>query len=233
MPMTRAVLLDLFGTLVPCYPLAALQAVLSEMASDLGLPFDVFRAEWMRTFPLRRTGAFKSLEENLDHVLDSLGHGCTRRSLIAAAERRRAFEARTLLPHPGTLETLAALRSGGVRLALVSNCSLETAEVWPSSPLSDQLDHVALSCLVRAEKPDAAIYLSATSALAVEPPECLFVGDGGSDELLGAQRLGIAPVLIRTADDDGSTPERVDRAAWKGPFISEISEILRLVKLQA
>jgi putative hydrolase of the HAD superfamily len=231
--MTRAVLLDLFGTLVPCYPLAALQTVLREMANDLGLPFDVFKAEWTRTFPLRRKGVFKSLEENIDQLLDSLEHRCSRGSLVAAAERRRAFETSTLLPRPGTLDALDALRSCGVRLALVSNCSLETAEVWSSSPLSDQLDHVSLSCAVRAEKPDSAIYLSATRALAVEPRECLFVGDGSNDELLGAQRLGITSVLIRAADDDGSTPERVDRAAWAGAFISEISEVLRLVKLPA
>ena len=42
-----------------------------------------------------------------------------------------------------------------------------------------------------AAKPEPEIYLEATSRLGVSPAEALFVGDGGDDELPGAERAGL------------------------------------------
>jgi putative hydrolase of the HAD superfamily len=226
----RAVLFDLFGTLVPCYPRAAVQSAIRAMAHDLGLVAETFEAEWTRTFPLRRRRELTSVEANIRSVLDGLGHGARHDQVVAATRRRLDFEAATLSPRAGVLETLAALRSRGVRLAIVSNCAIETAEVWTSSPLHRSVDHIVLSCMSGTEKPDAAIYLGAASALGVAPSECLFVGDGSSDELMGAKRVGMKPVLVRCADDDDSFPDRVARGDWQGAFISEISQVTKFLE---
>jgi putative hydrolase of the HAD superfamily len=69
----RAILIDLFGTLVPCYPLDRLTAVLDAMARDVGVPCETFAAEWDRTFPARLRGEFATVENNLRHVLERLG----------------------------------------------------------------------------------------------------------------------------------------------------------------
>ena len=42
-----------------------------------------------------------------------------------------------------------------------------------------------------AAKPEREIYLEATGRLGVEPAQSLFIGDGGDDELLGAERAGL------------------------------------------
>ena len=45
-------------------------------------------------------------------------------------------------------------------------------------------------------KPEPEIYLRTARALDVEPAECFFVGDGANDELDGAERVGMTPVLF-------------------------------------
>ena len=45
-------------------------------------------------------------------------------------------------------------------------------------------------------KPEPEIYLRTAEALGVEPADCFFVGDGANDELAGAERVGMTPVLF-------------------------------------
>jgi putative hydrolase of the HAD superfamily len=40
-------------------------------------------------------------------------------------------------------------------------------------------------------KPDPRIYLNAIEQLGVKPEDALYIGDGGDDELAGAQRAGL------------------------------------------
>jgi FMN phosphatase YigB (HAD superfamily) len=45
-------------------------------------------------------------------------------------------------------------------------------------------------------KPEPEIYRLAMRNLSVGPADCIFVGDGGSEELRGARDLGITTVMI-------------------------------------
>lgn len=229
-PQFRAVLFDLFGTLVPCYPLESLRVVIGLMADDLGVPRDTFSDEWNRTFPARLRAEFSSVQENLDVVLRALGQRSRAASLEAAAQRRLEFEKEALRPRASTLSTLAALKSLGLGTAVVTNCSIETPQVWHSSPLADAVSHCTFSCLLGHEKPEPAAYLDSCVGLSVDPRDCLFVGDGSGDELRGAASLGMEPVLIRAEDDDGLFPDRISSETWRGTSISNLSEVVGLVK---
>jgi putative hydrolase of the HAD superfamily len=70
----------------------------------------------------------------------------------------------------------------------------------------------------------------AANALKVKPGECLYVGDGGSGELSGAQETGMFPVLLRDPEEqyDLASLEREDD--WEGPRIAYLREVLNLVK---
>lgn len=85
----RTVLFDLFGTLVPCYPLRRLSAIVEAMALDVGVSRASFEAEWTRTFPNRLRGEFASVEDCLSHVLERLGALCSGDAVDAAAQRQR------------------------------------------------------------------------------------------------------------------------------------------------
>jgi putative hydrolase of the HAD superfamily len=124
------------------------------------------------------------------------------------------------------VETLDELRARGVRLGLISVCSEEVPEAWPETPLAGRFDATTFSSECGVMKPDREIYLRTTRALEVEPPDCLYVGDGGNDELAGAARVGMTPVLILP---DGREPFWPEIREWDGLRIRAIPEVLELV----
>ena len=81
------------------------------------------------------------------------------------------------------------------------------------------------------KKPDPRIYQIAMEQLGVESHNCIYIGDGGSQELTGAYQVGMHPVLLRDPDEDSAEILRVDaEEEWSGPVISSLQEVLALVK---
>ncbi len=81
------------------------------------------------------------------------------------------------------------------------------------------------------KKPDPRIYRLATEQLRVQPEDCLYVGDGASQELAGAAQVGMSPVLIEVFDEDfdGSLPDDA-REEWDGLTISSLTGIMAVLK---
>ena len=225
----RAVLFDLFGSLVPCYPLERLERVVCEMAHDLRVPKEPFASVWKETLGEQLKGEFPSLESMIRFLLQQLNCPMYSEGLDSAVKRRLAVERASLRPRSDALAALTCLRSRGLRIGVITNCSRETVDAWSSSELSRVVDHCAFSCVVGSVKPDPIIYLHACSALSIDPGERLFVADGSNEELEGAIRVGMDAVLIRGFDDDGSFPGRIERDHWTGAFVSALSEVPTLV----
>ena len=74
-------------------------------------------------------------------------------------------------------------------------------------------------------KPDPEIYLRTLAALDVEPGDALFVGDGANDELAGAERVGMKPVLFVPRGE----PQWPALADWPGLRITALEQVLELV----
>ena len=55
---TRAVVFDLYGTLIDLFSWDAAQKVLSDVAKTLSLPIEPFQKVWTDTYPERVTVAF-------------------------------------------------------------------------------------------------------------------------------------------------------------------------------
>ncbi len=94
------------------------------------------------------------------------------------------------------VETLRALRASGFRLGLISNADVMEVAPWPTCPLAGLFDVELFSCEVGLVKPEPAIYVRCIEALGVSPAECLFVGDGGSNELAGARAAGMSTAFV-------------------------------------
>ena len=77
------------------------------------------------------------------------------------------------------------------------------------------------------KKPDPQIYYLACEQLGVEPNECLYIGDGDSDELSGASQLGMDAVMIR--DPIEMDPYRLVEVDWDGRKIEYFKEIMDLI----
>lgn len=54
-----------------------------------------------------------------------------------------------------------------------------------------------MSYEVHMKKPDSCIYAEAAKRLGVDLRECIFVGDGGSNELIGAKNVGMRAIQAK------------------------------------
>jgi putative hydrolase of the HAD superfamily len=79
-------------------------------------------------------------------------------------------------------------------------------------------------------KPQAEIYRAALDALGLLPTETLYVGDGSDEELSGAARCGMQPVLISIDRTNTYDAQRTDVDAWTGPVIRALSELPGLLE---
>jgi len=69
----KAVIFDLFGTLVPNMSLSEHRAILTQMAHVLSAPSDTFIQAWFGTFNERTTGIFQSPDDNVEYICRTLG----------------------------------------------------------------------------------------------------------------------------------------------------------------
>jgi putative hydrolase of the HAD superfamily len=215
--VARAVLFDLFNTLVP--GVVGSPPVLGPV---LGVDADAFDLAFAACARRRFAGEFGDLTATLRAVAHDVGGSPSDVAVERAASLRLESTRRLLAAVPGsTLSTLADLRARGWRLGLVSNVTPGSAAEWRKSVLPPYFSAVAFSDEVHAAKPDAGIYLAACRQLGVAPSSCVYVGDGADEELEGAAALGMR--VVRTVEH--SDVER----DWTGPTIKTLSELLPLI----
>ena len=205
------------------------ESILAEMASVLAVPYDEFTLLWFDTFQQRITGALPTPESNIEIICQKLKIQVTDAQIKLAGRVRLDYTIRSFKPRPGSVEVLAHLKSEGYKTGLISDCSSEIPKVWPNTPLAPLFDVTVFSCLAGMKKPNPLIYQKATEQLGVEPQTCLYVGDGSSQELTGASRVGMHPVLIRVPDESVDA-HFIDREDWDGTVISSLQEVLALIE---
>jgi putative hydrolase of the HAD superfamily len=147
----------------------------------------------------------------------------------AVASRRARFRHAMTHIEAETLDGLKRLRVAGYRLGMISNCGRDEIEYWHASPLDSLLDAVVFSCQVKLKKPDPRIYLLAAQQLNSNPRECLYVGNGGTDELAGARRAGMTSVLLTRhieVVNPGRIPEVARDADWQVRTVSDLADRL-------
>ena len=226
----RAVIFDLYGTLVdelrhPHRQEVKYQRWVSDTVAALELPVDDFRRVWSDTSRQRNEGEIRNRKAILAFLCDTLDVDVSDEQLDRAAAIALEYIRRALKPRNGVVETLARLHDEGIKTGLISNCLAETSDLWSSTPFPSLLDASILSCEVGMMKPNPGIYWLACEHLSVEPSDCLFIGDGGSNELTGATKVGMDAVCIRAPDDT----ENGNREDWQGTRISSVEEVLGLV----
>lgn len=189
--MRRAVIFDMFETLITHY-----QSPLyfgAQMAEDAGISEESFQTLWRPTEYERSVGKV-TLEEVLTEILEK-NHCYSEAVLNKIVEKRTAAKEECFKHlHPEIIPMLSKLKEQGILVGLISNCFSEEAKVIRKSVLFPYFDAVYLSYEQGAQKPDKEIYQRCMAELGVTAEECVYVGDGGSNELQAAGELGMKPV---------------------------------------
>jgi putative hydrolase of the HAD superfamily len=219
------VLFDFFGTLTRANRRGAGHTLVSRW---LGVDPDAFAAELDRTFYARAAGGYGQPVHALRRIARRLGADPDDGILaVAAAARVYALRADTVL-RPEAVPLLAELRNRGLRTAVVSDCWYELPTFMPYLPVAPLLDACVYSVHIGHCKPHPAMYLTACARLGVGPDECLYVGDGGSQELSGAVATGIPAVRLAAPDLGGHLVFRADEH-WTGPSVDNLFDVLPLL----
>lgn len=222
--MPRAVLLDLYNTLVSGGD-AERDEVCRDQAADLGVDADEFLRLFRESWRDRCTGKLGDLPATLRTLAERAGGTPSEQAVRLAASRSIELTRRHLWPRPIVLATLDAVRAAGWRTGLITNCAGATAEVWRRTPMVGRFDAAALSSELGVAKPDPAIYLTVCAQLGVAPTDCVFVGDGADDELGAAAALGMSVVR--------STEYKPAKGSWPPQRIATIGELPALLGIAA
>lgn len=224
MTAIRAVLCDLFGTLIPYATRSQRTSVFNGMAADLRVPVHSMREAYRHSFDERARGQFGSLQSTLDILARRLNARPTSKQLQAATTRRLELN-RFLHSQSWAASTLRQLQAGGIGVGIVTDTTAETVEVWEDSPLRSVVDAVSFSCQTGIRKPSPEAYLLATEKLGVTPAQCLYIGDGSSQEISGAQSLGMKTLKFTPTHHVGDTVPVHTQVNWDGVSFSAFSEI--------
>ena len=189
--MTAAIVFDAFGTLLD------LDSACRRHAARLGDAWQVFSQAWrtkqmeytwVRTLAEHHRDFARVTDDALAFVAES--HGITDNALLS--ELRDSFD--HLDPYPDVPPALAAVKSRGLRTAILSNGT--------PSMLAHQVRHAHLEfdAVLSVEpaqvfKPDARAYRVAWTELDCPPEDILFVSSNPWD-VFGATRAGLDAVWV-------------------------------------
>jgi putative hydrolase of the HAD superfamily len=228
-----AVVFDLYETLVPGGGRLVRDAVSAAMAADLGVEPSAFAAQIRASFDERARGLLGDLPSTVEALAARIGGTPSSAAIQVAAARRLDLVLQLLQAPVLTVSVLRQLRAAGYRLGLVSDCSVETPTLWAETPLACLVDVAVFSCVEGVRKPDPGLYRSAARGLHVDLSECVYVGDGASDELNGAEAAGMTAIQLRAEHlerDDAADHALIYGARpWHGPTVEHLTELPTLL----
>ncbi|MDH3592198.1 MAG: HAD family hydrolase [Planctomycetota bacterium] len=213
----RAVVFDLFGTLVPNLDPSHYVGRVSRIAAELGVPEEPFLNQWRTTFRARMDGTLIDGPDMYIPILDALGIAWERQQLVDADVIRSSMIQDGLAPKPDAVATLRELQDAGYLLALATDCSSGTPDLLDNTPLGRFFTVRAVSAHLKTTKPDARMYRHVLDGLGVTGEECLYVGDGNSRELIGAREHGMTTVWV----DNGNAQQ------WEHEFVPDGDHTIR------
>jgi putative hydrolase of the HAD superfamily len=190
-----AVLLDLYDTLAGADS-GLIAAGRRRGAQLAGVDADCLVGRWRATVDARSMGGLGSPRDEVRHLLGACGGQGADDSVVDEIVRLEAASWRTgVWLYDDVVPALRALRGDGRRLAVVSNCSWQTAGVVEATRLAGHVDIVVLSFEVGLLKPDPAILRLALERLDADPASSALVDDVTAN-LDAARALGMTTLLM-------------------------------------
>lgn len=163
---------------------------------------NITKDEWERyaedseLYIKRATGNEKNPEKIIEDIIKktSIDLNKTEKKEILELRQER-FRKSLMNVDPVIIDVLLHIKKKQKKICLVSNADVIDVMYWDKSPLSKLFDNAIFSYEVGCIKPNFKIYNIALKRMKANPENCIFIGDGGSDELKGAKEIGMSTIL--------------------------------------
>ena len=193
----------------------------------LGVSKEVRNEHLLEKSPDRLAGRVtdpQSIIQSLAHAIDP---SIPEEVIEEATENRIQKFAESLIEIPKeTVQFFDRLKDTGKKIGLLSNADVMECAAWYDSPLTPFFDSVVFSCRAGYGKPEREIYEVSLEELQVHPPDSVFIGDGGSEELAAAQAVGMTTVMMTGIIKD-AWPDRTKARKPHAHFVIEnLAELL-------
>jgi putative hydrolase of the HAD superfamily len=223
----RGVIFDLFHTLTPPESEWSRQPATCDM---LGVDRRAWDRVLIETSRWRLVGEERDPYTILRRLVDAVDASIPDDHVRAVLAKRtlRFRDCFDNIP-AANIAALRQLRSAGFKLALLSNADVMDIEAYGGSGLSGLFDVEIFSCDAGCAKPEPEIFHACLEALGLPAADCVFAGDGGSDELQGAKAVGLRTVFVSGAIEE-LWPERIAaRRAVADHHVRWVPEVLPLL----
>lgn len=200
MEWPEACLVDVYDTLLRC-DFAAHRAELPVLA---GVAADSWQEGYWRVDRELNTGRI-SKAEGFAQILRENGVEPRADLVRTLVDRDEDLLLDTARLFDDAIPFLENLRSRGIRIAIVSNCTASTRPLLGVLGVAALADALVLSCEVGAVKPEAEIFSRALELVGVAAADALFVDDQPG-YCAGAVAAGIAAAQIVRGELDGRVP---------------------------
>jgi HAD superfamily hydrolase (TIGR01509 family) len=196
----EACLVDVYDTLLRC-DFSAHERDLPVLA---GVAADSWQEGYWRIDQELNTGGI-SKADGFAQILRENGVEPRADLVRALADRDEELLLATARLFDDAIPFLEGLRSRGIKIAIVSNCTASTRPLLAELGVTALADALVLSCEVGAVKPQAEIFDYALERVGVVAAGALFVDDQPG-YCAGAVAAGISAVQIVRGEPDGRVP---------------------------
>ena len=210
----KFILFDLYETLVSFDP-RPIRDARERVANRAGVTPDALSAADRQTMPDRMWGRCgDSVEDELAAILRKAGAADDPELVAAFREAEMGAYRQAVIVHDDVVPCLHGLRTAGVRLALVSNCSRLTRPLLDDWKLGRCFDSVVLSCEVGYAKPHHAILRRALSEIEGEPATGMMIDDTEA-YVAAARDLGLLGCRIARFETPRPGSQTVITSLWQ------------------
>ena len=224
--MIKAIYFDLFFTLiVPTYSKANNEFDILDLSANEWENY----AESDVLYQERALGLVKSEKDIIDKIVSTIPFDISdiqKEKVLLARENRMKAALKNV--SMDIIDVLKKLKDKNIKLGLISNADVIDCKYWNQSQLSPIFDDVIFSCNVGVLKPNRKIYELAMQHLNVLPSECMFVGDGGSNELYGAKSVGMKTVYTEALEVK-TDEKRICIMEYADYYVKYFREILNCI----
>lgn len=220
----KAVFLDAGRTLVT--ERSSRAALYADAAQQRGLDIDEARmarcmSDARHQLPRVLNGAFRFSETWFEAFIqfifvERLGLAEADLPELTAELLARFSDPREFRLYPDSRELLADLARSGLFVGILSNWSERLEELFEGLGIADAVDGFVVSSIVRAEKPEAAIFEAALELAGVPASAALHAGDEPELDYAGARAAGLRAILV---DHDRSRPD------FAGERVTSLAEL--------